>query len=86
MSDIKAKCIRCGASMQEGQLNIKQQTFPIEWVEVIPGLNDAQGTAVVGWGAAAQESKIKRKQLENSRRRISAWRCIQCGKLDFYTL
>ncbi|MGH1570883.1 hypothetical protein ACRAWG_09670 [Methylobacterium sp. P31] len=84
MSEFEAKCIQCGGLMQEGRFNIKQQTFPMEWVEVIPGLNDPQGENVFGWGPAAQASKIKREQLENSRRNISAWRCVQCGRLELY--
>ena len=68
--------------MQEGRLNVKRQTFPIEWIAIIPGLNGPQGKNVVGWGSDAQASKIEREQLEKSRRPISAWRCVRCGRLE----
>ncbi|WP_128962063.1 hypothetical protein [Bradyrhizobium guangzhouense] len=86
MSKQAIRCARCDGPMQDGLVNMQQQPFPIEWCEIVAGLNDGHGKAVLGWGAAARESRAKRKQLETSRKAISAKRCVQCGKLEVYAI
>lgn len=70
--------------MQEGRLNIKQQTFPIEWFEIIPILDKSQERITIHSTSDSQSFKIKRKQFEDGRKPISVRRCVKCSKLDFY--
>lgn len=53
-------CSRCEKPMEQGKLHIEQQSFPLEWVKLVAGLNDGTGRSVFGWGRAAAESKARR--------------------------
>ena len=68
--------------MVPGKLDIRQHPFPIEWVAQIDELNGPEGRNVFGWGPEAKRSEALRREVEASRRIVSALRCTTCGTLE----
>ena len=75
-------CLRCSGAMIPCLLSVRQQAFPFEWVMQIDALNGPDGRNVCGWGAAAKRSAQQRRQLEASRRQVTALRCATCGMVE----
>lgn len=76
------RCLRCSGTMKAGFVNAEQQTFPLEWVELIEELNGPEGENVYGVGERARRSRELRDRLDASRRRVTAFRCAGCGSVE----
>lgn len=75
-------CLRCSCEMVPGLLDLRQQPFPLEWLKMIPELNGPGGRNVYGWGADAARSSDQRRAVDQSRLRVVALRCPECGTLE----